>query len=103
MLAGLSMCVVIQATCQEYLMLTAECVGEKSLCRHCHSKEIRHTIIIGSTVILQTMNTDIWIANGTNSKKRWVGGETFVFLVVKTMKSVSIHCLCMGPEMLLQL
>lgn len=28
MLAGLSMCVFIQATCQECLMLTAECVGE---------------------------------------------------------------------------
>lgn len=75
MLAGLQLtvCVVIQATCQEYLMLTAGCIGEKSLCRHCHSKEIRHTIIIGSTVILQTMNTDIWTANGANSRKR-VGG-----------------------------
>lgn len=102
MLAGLSMCVVIQATCQEYLMLTAECVGEKSLCRHCHSKEIRHTTIIGSAVILQTMNAGIWIANGTNSKKRWVGGKIFVFLVVKTIKPVSIHCLYMGPEMLLR-
>lgn len=74
MLAGLSMCVVIQAACQEYLMLTAECVGEKSLCRHCHSKEMCHTIIIGSAVILQTINADIWIPNGTNSKKGgWVG------------------------------
>lgn len=99
MLAGLQLtvCVVIQATCQEYLMLTAGCIGEKSLCRHCHSKEIRHTIIIGSTVILQTMNTDIWTANG------WVGGETFVVLVVKTIKSVSIHCLYIGSEVLLQL
>lgn len=83
MLAGLSMCVVIQAACQEYLMLTAERVGEKSLCRHCHSQEICRSIIVGSTVILETMNADMWIAEGTNSQKRWVGGETFVFWVVK--------------------
>lgn len=78
-------------------------VLEKSLYRHCHPKEAHHTIIIGLTVILQTMNADIWTVNGANSRKGWVGRETFVFLIVKTIKSVSIHCLYMGSVMLLQL
>lgn len=62
MLASLTMCVVTPATCQEYLVLTAECIEEKALCRHCHSEEIHHTVT-SSTVILQTMNSAVWKVN----------------------------------------